>query len=246
MGRKGLNDKSWTDRNSGFRADTGWGDLSKYQNPSLLDTGKSYSKTTSKSAKNWSHCYEKHPALVIPGTDKVIYGGSCSRPLITDADVYIGFDWGMKFTERHWPWKAGREVLFEIADMGVPQKPDEFKKLVAWTIRQLEDGKKVHCGCIGGHGRTGLFFAALICEMTGEKDSISYVRKHYCHKAVESAAQVKFLHDHFGVTGAKGHKDKPGTTSVRSNGTLLYEKQQIELVTPLIAEGKGSIWRHPV
>ena len=95
-------------------------------------------------------CYLTHPPLTIPGTDKVIYGGSCSSPVVKDADVYIGFDWGMRFGKKAFPWNGGSEFLFEIKDMNVPDDPAEFKKMVTWTLQQLDEGKKVHCGCIGG------------------------------------------------------------------------------------------------
>ena len=45
-------------------------------------------------------CYHSHPPLKLPGTELVIYGGSCISPVVKDADVYIGFDAGMTFTER--------------------------------------------------------------------------------------------------------------------------------------------------
>jgi hypothetical protein len=150
-------------------------------------------------------CAESHPALTIG--QHVIYGGSCSTPKIKDADLYVGFDSHMQFTKRHWPWESGEEILFEIQDMHAPKDHASFHKLVCHVEHALKDGKKVHCGCIGGHGRTGTFFAALVAHMTGETDAISYVRKHYCHKAVESQEQVKFLHKHYGVVEAKGHKD---------------------------------------
>jgi len=150
-------------------------------------------------------CYPSHPALKLPGTELVIYGGSCLHPVVTDADVYIGFDDGMRFTARQWPWRKGHEVLFAIRDMDAPKNPKDFIALVGWTREQLEAGQKVHCGCMGGHGRTGLFLAAL-CSHFGEKDAITYVRKHYCDKAVESSAQMKFLQEHFGVLEAKGSK----------------------------------------
>ena len=164
------------------------------------------SKSHGSSAKDSGHrCYHKHPPLKLPGTELVIYGGSCSSPAVHDADVYIGFDWAMKFTARHWPWRKGNEVLFEINDMCAPKSPKDFKALVAWTKTQLEEGKKVHCGCVGGHGRTGTFLAAL-CSEFGEKDAIAYVRKNYCEKAVESSSQTQFLAEHFGVAPAKGAK----------------------------------------
>ena len=47
-------------------------------------------------------------------------------------------------------------------------------------------------------------------------DAIAYVRKHYCHKAVESAEQVKFLGKHFGIKEAQGAKST--TVSSGSKG----------------------------
>lgn len=85
----------------------------------------------------------------------------------------------------------------------MPNKIAEFKELVTWLIVQLKDGKKIHVGCIGGHGRTGLVFSAMYAEITGKKDAIQFVRKHYCDKAVESKKQIKFLMQHYGVDTAE-------------------------------------------
>ncbi|MEY9560454.1 protein-tyrosine phosphatase family protein [Sinorhizobium fredii] len=175
-------------------------------------------------------CFAGHPALKLPGSELLIYGGSCLTPAVKDADIYIGFDAGMRFTERHWPWKKGSELLFKVPDMGVPEKPEEYKKLLAWTRKQLDDGKKVHCGCIGGHGRTGMFLAALVASF-GEKDAVSYVREHYCHKSVESRIQIQFLCDHFGVKKVGGSKEKQPATSKKAAG---------ERYQPV--RGHGCIW----
>lgn len=163
-------------------------------------------------------CYEKHPALKLPGTEHVIYGGSCSHPVVDDADVYIGFDLSMSFTPRHWPWKKGTEVKFEISDMRVPTSVKDFRKLVEWAKEQIDAGKKVHAGCIGGHGRTGMFFAALV-SLYGEKDAITYVRENYCKKAVESKEQVDFLVREFGITKVAGSKSGISTGSSKSYST---------------------------
>lgn len=154
-------------------------------------------------------CYESHPPLKIK-TDQgeyVIYGGSCSRPIVTDADVYVGFDMSMTSTHRAYPWEAGEEFLYYIQDMNVPQDAASFKRFISYLSAQLVAQKKVHIGCIGGHGRTGLVLAALVTYMTGELDSISYVRKNYCEKAVESALQVDFLNKHFGIVKVAGAKE---------------------------------------
>ncbi|MCO5157859.1 MAG: hypothetical protein M9945_14115 [Aquamicrobium sp.] len=199
-------------------------------------------------AGNTHRCYTKHPPLKLPGTDLVIYGGSCSDPVILDADVYIGFDHSMRWTERHYPWKKGEEVYFRIQDMGVPSKPEEFKKLVAWTRAQLEAGRKVHCGCIGGHGRTGTFLAALVSTY-GVDDAITYVRENYCQKAVESGGQINFLHEHFGVKKVSGSKQgagKPGKGGVvpygKPGGSDRSGSKKASVKTYGYLKGAGSIW----
>lgn len=145
----------------------------------------------------YPRCYESHPPLEVG--DYQIFGGSCIAPAVEDADVYIGFDNGMTYTQRAFPWVEGVEFLYHIQDMGVPQNVQTFKKLVEWVAVQLTANKKVHVGCIGGHGRTGMFLAALVKHVTGREDAIRYVRENYCKKAVESHAQVQFLQQHFGI-----------------------------------------------
>lgn len=153
---------------------------------------------------NLKRCLDSHKPLKIG--DYQIYGGSCIDPRVRDADVYIGFDHNMGVSDRL-PWEnPPQHVYFHITDGSTPTNAADFKKLVEWTALQLSAGKKVHAGCIGGHGRTGMFLAALVTHMTGEKDSIAYVRKHYCDKAVENSRQVDFLAKHFDITKAKGSK----------------------------------------
>lgn len=159
----------------------------------------------SKYGKSYSPCYHSHPALAVGKFQ--VFGGSCSSPQVNDADIFIGFDSNMTF-KQSFPWDENRieQVFFKITDGSAPKSPEEFKKLVKWSAEQVAAGKKLHAGCIGGHGRTGLFLAALVTVMTGEKDSIVYVRDNYCHKAVESATQVGFLVKHFGIKKAGGSK----------------------------------------
>jgi hypothetical protein len=200
------------------------------------------------SGGSYKRCYHTHPALMLPGTDKRIYGGSCEDPSVKDANIYIGFTNSMRWTERHWPWKKGAELSFYIPDMGIPSKPEEFHKLVKWTKTQVDAGHKVHCGCMGGHGRTGMFLAALV-SLYGEKDAIAYVRKNYCHKAVESTKQVNFLMKEFGVATAIGSKETgggyhTGGTSRQVPAVITAPRKSIlEKVNPLA--GKGSIWDVP-
>lgn len=243
--RKNLNDDIYGDR-----ADIRGGPVKKsilddfdldeiYSTKKGLGSG-GYNKTYSGfSTKSYGpHCYESHPPLKMPGSELVIYGGSCSHPMVKDADIYIGFDRSMNFTERCLPWKKGAEFLFHIPDMGIPAKVEEFQKLVAWTRKQLDAGLKVHCGCIGGHGRTGTFLAALVSTF-GETDAIAYVRKNYCKKAVESKEQVSFLVKHFGLKAATGYKEG-GLKDKKSTAVSLHESSLPEHIAPV--EASYCIW----
>jgi protein-tyrosine phosphatase len=132
-------------------------------------------------------------------------GGSCIYPP-EGFDILVGFDYGMAATDHQFPWNGGVEFLYEIKDHHAPEDVDSFKNLINYLEEELKSGKKVHCGCIGGHGRTGLVFSALVKQLTGNKDAISFVRDNYCQKAVESEAQVNFLHKHCGIKQIKHSK----------------------------------------
>ena len=173
-------------------------------------------------------CYESHPTIEIGGGE--ILGASCIYPQ-KGYDIYIGFDRGMSFLGGSYPWEDDKdapvEFLFKITDMSVPSNLKQYKKMIKWITGELKVGKKIHMGCIGGHGRTGMVLSTLLNQIDGEADSTTWVRDNYCKKAVESKEQVDFLHKHFGIkkTSAtkeylhKGHsvskspKGKQGETS---------------------------------
>jgi hypothetical protein len=169
-------------------------------------------------AKKYEACHVTHPVLKFGKLE--IHGGSCNSPKVKGCDVYIGFDSGMQMTMASMPWKREtkghvEEVYYHVADMTAPRHPKEFKALVEWTLEQMKAGKKVHAGCIGGHGRTGTFFAALAATQTEVpvEDAIQFVRDNYCAKAVECDDQIKFLKKHFGVeTKVKGSKSWTGSS----------------------------------
>ena len=128
--------------------------------------------------------------------------------------------------QRHYksyPWEEGESFLYYIQDMAAPKDADSFKMLISWLADQLVAGKKVHIGCIGGHGRTGTVLAALVKFMTGMEDAITYVRENYCHKAVESSEQISFLSREYGIKPAQPTKGDffggSGVTSGRTSAT---------------------------
>ena len=167
-------------------------------------------------------CYESHPVLKI-GKGK-LYGGSASYPVVKDADVYVALQSGSTCGRISDPWdkQSVVEVQYSIRDMEAPANTARFKKMITWLCTQLHEGKTVHVGCIGGHGRTGTVLSAIVAEALEQADAVQYVRKHYCKKAVESKAQMQFLMKHYGVSEAeptKGLPQKWESSSVRPVGT---------------------------
>ena len=169
-------------------------------------------KKKSKSTDYSVSCWSKHPVYKIG--DCEIVGGSCTSNY-PDVDVFIALDGSGKKGERSYPWNKGVDIYFKIRDMGVPENLGDFKKLITWTAKEMKKGKSVYVGCIGGHGRTGLFLAALTKVMIGDKDAITTVRENYCHKAVESTQQINWLNKHFGIKKVK--ESKPSLSSVWGN-----------------------------
>jgi hypothetical protein len=155
-------------------------------------------------------CYTSHPPLDL-GHGLKIFGGNCHAPIVVDADIYVALDGaGFRHTPRLWPWHAhpaiehpAIELVYALQDRAPPADARTFRQLIGWLADAVTAGKKIHIGCIGGHGRTGTVLAALYAALNpADKQAIQHVRAHYCPRAVESAAQVAFLMTHFAVDTA--------------------------------------------
>ena len=183
--------------------DTGTDSLPPYYGSKKAPDG--WSKGT------YKKCAHTHPALKIEVAGKdtcyTVYGGACGDPVHVNLDIYVALDHSTSHDPQAWPWNGTRQfVYFPIQDMSVPKDPVEFRKMIDWLADQLVMGKSVHVGCLGGHGRTGLVLAALTRVLGGEEDAITYVRDHYCKKAVETVEQVNWLAKHFGIKKVSGSK----------------------------------------
>lgn len=202
-------------------------------------------------------CADSHPALpiTVDGTTYHVYGGSGGSPMHSDHDIYVALDGSTPEHKNFFPWNnPGKTfVSFYINDMSVPKDYVEFRKMIVWLGHEVQAGRKVHVGCMGGHGRTGTVLAALVKHMTGAEDAINYVRKHYCPKAVESASQIEFLHKEFGINKVAATKEYTKSKKVYGSDGVSYGyadtfnstytkdtgSKGMELVP---AEEFGSIW----
>ena len=205
-------------------------------------------------------CNTTHPVLKVG--NGTIVGASCGAPR-DGFDIYIGFCTTMKFQHQLFPWDTKDDSIIEfqytITDMCAPKSPKEFANMVDWVAGQLDDGKSIHVGCIGGHGRTGTFLAALVSKYENlTDDPIQWVRENHCKRGVESESQVKFLVKHFGCKTAKPTKQSHhgGTETGRfwgGTGAVSHHKRGSAYRKPKGNEvplsdriryvaKKGSIW----
>lgn len=205
--------------------------------------------------KNWGtktewlkpRCHETHKIMKVG--NGYLFGGSCSSPR-SGFDVYVGFDSSMHTHTEAYPWKTPRveQVYFPIKDYSVPVNKQEFMDMCKWISEQLDAGKKVHLGCIGGHGRTGTVIAGVMAYR-GEKDAIGWTRKNHCHKAVESDEQVKMLVKLYGVLPVKCSKTwttSSKTSTSSGQGTLFKGTGTASSATVVSVVEDGAVELVPV
>jgi protein-tyrosine phosphatase len=156
---------------------------------------------------------EKKKPLNIEFKNKkfTIYGGSCHEPLIDDVDIYVSLDVEQPVYYWEQPWYESenkKHLRLPIEDMFIPNDTEEFKSAIDYVLFELSQNKKIHVGCIGGHGRTGIFLSALVQVAMGNKlknddgseiSAVEYVRENYSQKAVETVPQLIFLNSVFGI-----------------------------------------------
>lgn len=184
-------------------------------------------------------CHVKHPTLTLGGG--TLLGASCIHPR-KGFDIYIGLDWNMTYTDEPvYPWNATKEssvieVNFKITDGSVPSDPKEFSNMLAWLEGRLSEGNRVHVGCIGGHGRTGMLMAALVQRITGNLDASEWVRSNYCKGAIETSVQIEFLRKHYGI------KPVEPRWALRSQFSDSYKKSKSADTSTFNWVGGNTIW----
>ena len=87
---------------------------------------------------------------------------------------------------------ATATIRLPIEDFNVPDDIEDVDNAIMATLEALLDGKRVYVGCMGGWGRTGLFLA-LLAKVAGNKDPVSYVRRLYTPRAVETDEQMAYV-----------------------------------------------------
>lgn len=174
--------------------------------------------------KSFTACYVNHKELSIGGG--IVVGASAHHPR-DGYDIYVGLDHDMRRIGETYPWEPEKEkpkhqFVFRISDGCAPKDVSGFQSMVEWLGKELAGGARVHIGCIGGHGRTGMLITALRAHCDGDKDALAWVRANHCTKAVETQRQVDFLVKTYGITGGSGSKSEYKDANVWSGDNWHY------------------------
>lgn len=119
-----------------------------------------------------------------------------------DYGVYLHHGWTAQSIATFIPWE----------DYGTPYVPwAQVRAVVMDFYARALRGERVEVGCMGGHGRTGTFLAAVVLladpNMTPD-GAVAWVRKNYCSKAVEDRSQEYWL-KWFADPSLPAHYDRP-------------------------------------
>lgn len=142
-----------------------------------------------------------------------VYGGGAIRGLVVQPDTVI-IDIGAKVNyEFHLYGTYGDDFLgavrkhyqnpiirIDCTDFSVPELDSLFWFLLVSDLRR--NGQNILVCCQGGHGRSGMVLAILAGLMIPEQvdgKPITFIRRNYCHKAIESAQQRFYIYDMLGL-----------------------------------------------
>jgi hypothetical protein len=149
---------------------------------------------------HWRDPFELENGLYVYGSARKAHGDKNKKPVPT-AGVYLDQSWmadfGPVWTTRAMPEHLQKEVPDILAiqwpDMGAIKVWD-LSMGVVWALDRVNRGEIVDIACIGSHGRTGTFMAAMLIYMGRTPDeAIAEVRERHCKSAIESVAQEKLI-----------------------------------------------------
>lgn len=149
--------------------------------------------------------------------DKALFGSYPDENTIKEFEE-MGVVCYVDLTEKHEkniePYKTTGEIMcFPIEDRSIPSDLEEFTKFiikVSAKIKNLREGEKIYVHCKGGHGRSGVVVACILCHIFKLSAYESLLYTSQCHKnrlimrdkwrkigSPQTYIQKKFVHTFF-------------------------------------------------
>jgi hypothetical protein len=84
--------------------------------------------------------------------------------------------------------------IIDWPDFGIPSDPERAARQIKEAYARAAAGEVVEIGCLGGLGRTGTVLACMaVLAGIPPGDAVSWVRRSYHIRAVETAAQAEWV-----------------------------------------------------
>lgn len=105
--------------------------------------------------------------------DQVYFGGYPTAEWfeeLVDFGITTFIDLTTPFEKRSLPflYKFPHTICFPIRDNQAPSNPEMFRRFIMKLGQMIYSGKeKIYIHCKGGHGRSGLVIASLMCYLDG-------------------------------------------------------------------------------
>lgn len=170
----------------------------------FLDTNAAWDKWYPQgTGKVTSFCTHK-PQEVIHGKTWKVFAGSrydCKRHL-AKYPVILNLSGTSSVAQhsipipslRKWETVASREIMLDWNDGSDIDLPIQFWIELREYLAETKQNMLIFC--MGGHGRTGTAIAALLISSGWKaKAAIEWIRKNYCHEAIETKVQEWYLED---------------------------------------------------
>ena len=148
---------------------------------------------------HWRDPFELESGLFVYGSGRMTKGNPKAKPVPT-AGVYLDQSWMQDFGTL-WTTSKMPEHIKPKHDILILRWPDrgvipvwDLSVGVVWAIEKARAGEIVDVACLGSHGRTGTFMAAMLIYMGRTPgEAIAQVRKGHCERAIETDGQEKLV-----------------------------------------------------
>lgn len=103
--------------------------------------------------------------------DKVFFGGYPSSSWfnsLCDFGITLFVDLTTKYEKNHLPYVYSFDAIINhpIRDNSIPYKTENYYKFIVQLASYIKSGtEKIYIHCKGGHGRSGLVIASLMCYL---------------------------------------------------------------------------------
>jgi protein-tyrosine phosphatase len=133
------------------------------------------------------------------------------------------------------PYRTKAKVIqFVIPDRKIPENVREFCALVIHITREIKAGKKVYIHCKGGHGRSGMLVASILCYLHRITPKESFIRTSEYH-ATRPVHSTKPKKNEFWKT-----KGSPQTQEQRNFVRNIFQPYKISKDSPFVRKGEWT------